>query len=101
MKHKNLLQAWLNGDTIQIKIGTADNWNDLASCDECNQSYNFHDVSNYRIKPKTKVVYVHTYQDGFHNTRFNDVQSAKVPSTNLKLTFEENILVNAELAGTL
>jgi len=53
----------------------------------------------YRIKPETHVRYTKVFKDGAYNTQFTDAvhENAKQPYHNLKLTFEDNKLTNAEV----
>lgn len=51
IKHKEIIQAWLNGAKIQFKNGTF--WED---CDDNKPS--FLENLKYRVKPKSKTVFV-------------------------------------------
>lgn len=51
MKHKEIAQAWLNGETVQMRGIDSGNWTDLIPADESVISYHFHDDTEYRRKP--------------------------------------------------
>ena len=51
MKHKEIVQAWLNGETIQTRALDSGEWIDLHPVDSAVLSYNFHDDDEFRIKP--------------------------------------------------
>lgn len=53
MKHIEIAKAWLNGETVQMKVG--DYWSDMPDAVSRTSCAAFCDSSTYRIKPKTII----------------------------------------------
>jgi len=59
MKHKDTLQAWLNGETVEY-LNIYNQWIALPPPNETESAPGFFDNKEYRIKPKTSFVFFHT-----------------------------------------
>lgn len=56
MKHKSIIKAWLDGETVQYKTPIGSEWHTCEHPDNAPMvCYGFHDAYEYRIKPKEKV----------------------------------------------
>jgi hypothetical protein len=91
---KDVLIAWINGETIQVKVG--DTWHNCSKFAECH-SIGISD-GQYRIKPKEIVstTCIGRFADGGHQT-----YSAKGEGNihNLRLTWSDDgkTLLKAEV----
>lgn len=56
MKNLKYLQAWINGQTIEVR-DHEDKWTPLNPIEECSSSYSFWDNCEYRIAPKKYIEY--------------------------------------------
>jgi hypothetical protein len=92
---KDVLIAWINGETIQIQLG--DNWLDCDPFDK-RQNIAVGGSHEYRIKPKKIVTSTCIERDvrteGFHVTYSSDMKIH-----NLRLTWSEDgkTLIKAEV----
>jgi len=59
MKHKEIIQAWLNGETVQY-LSINNEWVSLSPIENQSMAPSFSDGKDYRIKPKTSFVFFHT-----------------------------------------
>jgi len=59
MKHKKILQAWLDGKTVEF-LSYSKEWITLQKIDEVDTAPGFIDDMEYRIKPENKFVFFHT-----------------------------------------
>ena len=57
MKHKEIIKAWLDGETIELKHPNSNIWNTLEPEDTCSEMPYFSDCYHYRIKPKNIKVH--------------------------------------------
>jgi hypothetical protein len=92
---KDVLIAWINGETIQINMGTG--WKDCAKF----STYDTIGVGGpyeYRIKPKEIVTTTYIQFDKF-NAPLHSTYSGTIYKHNLRLTWEEDgeTLLKAEV----
>ena len=106
---KEIIKAWTNGKTIQIKPKNGSLWIDKQSYEECVKSGNdvlfCYEWYDYRIKPEEVVRYV--LADHFEEALMRDKMTTayqpmlhKHPlniTGNIKLTFIDNVLTKAEV----
>lgn len=59
MKHKDILQAWLDGKDIEY-FSSSDVWKPMHKPNEVSSAPGFFDHIQYRIKPVTHFVFFHT-----------------------------------------
>jgi hypothetical protein len=92
---KDVLIAWINGETIQINMGTG--WKDCAEFISYD-TIGVGGVYKYRIKPKDIVTTTCIQRDPL-NAGSHITYSSGVKTKNLRLTWSEdgNTLVKAEV----
>jgi hypothetical protein len=92
---KDVLIAWINGETIEVKLG--DHW---SECDDFNNRVNIfvEDGYEYRIKPKEIVTTTYIQFDK-HNAPLHSTFSRDSEKHNLRLTWAEDgkTLLKAEV----
>lgn len=93
---KDVLIAWINGETIQFKSYSG-LWEDCNSFFETDRIYT-NDSHEYRIKPKEIVTTTRIERDAL-NEGFHATYSTNVTSHNIRLTWSENgrTLLKAEV----
>ena len=106
---KEIIKAWVNGKTIQVKSKHSEHWSDKISMDDCIEDQE--DVIfnptffDYRIKPEEVVRYViaEHFEEALMRNRVNTAYQPmlhKQPlnaTGNIKLTFLDNVLTKAEV----
>lgn len=92
---KEVLKAWIDGAIIQYKELDG-SWRDCNSFEYC-EKVNFYKNDEYRIKPQLYVTetYISTYKD--HEVTRHYTYSEPNSSKNLRLTWEDDKLVKAEV----
>jgi hypothetical protein len=84
-KHRDVIIAWANGETIQWRKDESEEWSDLRSPERATKSNpGFYEEYQYRIKPKLKTMYLHLFSDGsvevdeYPDTCYDDTTTYKV-----------------------
>jgi len=73
MKHKEIIQAWLNGETVEyLSSNDVGVWVSLDPIETRSMMPAFSDNNTYRIKPKTTFVFFHT-QKLYKNNEPTDI----------------------------
>lgn len=93
---KEVIKAWIDGATIQWQ-SSEHTWSDCFEYGDCNRVY-FNDDVVYRIKPTPVVTetLIETYI-GYHGEYRHATYSDTDVKKNLRLTWEDNKLVKAEV----
>jgi hypothetical protein len=97
MKNKDILQAWLNGETIEFLSYHSAKWVTLKPANESQTAPGFHDNIKYRIKPKTvtSTTYIQ-HRTSIDNSTLHLVDSYNI-KPNLELVWEDNTLISAKV----
>ena len=72
MKHKDILQAWFNGQPVEYKVLVKDTWSELPPINETNICPAFSDHQIYRIKPQNTFAFFHV-ENNYKELKPNDV----------------------------
>jgi hypothetical protein len=93
---KEVIKAWIDGETIQWQLNDG-SWYDAHAFGDCNRVY-FNDDVVYRIKPVPVVTetLIETYI-GYQGDQSHATYSDTNVKKNLRLTWEDNKLVKAEV----
>jgi hypothetical protein len=96
MKHLNILQQWLSGETIQVKIHGI--WCTIgeAICYENVPPY-FEESRELRIKPKTFTTTTYIQRKDTKDSSPLHLVDSYTEHPNIELTWEDNILISAKV----
>lgn len=108
-KHADTIKAWADGKQIQVRVSPLQGWLDWIPQQKYNGISQFDDIPRwiesyeYRVKPETRVLYgkaTDQYVEdgaGFGSCLVTQIAPLQSTNDNLKLTFEDSVLINAEI----